>query len=175
MFEVAGGIVQRRELVALVQNRRRNGSLDWSTPGGVVDAGETVLEALTREVAEETALTVASWSQMVYVVEVEFAQRDIGLRAEVYVAGEVSGDIHIDDPDEIVVDGRFVTRTEADELLSSSPVWVAEPLRHALGAGQSTAGIVAALSPPAMWRYRVIGPLGAHSVEVIERPVTDGT
>ena len=54
---VGGAIVEGPDGLLLVRNRRRNGALDWSPPGGVIDAGESVLEGLTREVEEETGLT----------------------------------------------------------------------------------------------------------------------
>ena len=105
-YTVASGIIIDDGQVVFVQNRRRNGSLDWSTPGGVVDPGEHVLEALGREVVEETALTVAGWSPLLYTVDVDFIGRDLTLHAQVFVAQGYDGLLHIDDPDEVVVDGR---------------------------------------------------------------------
>ena len=56
---VAGGLVERDDgRLLLVQNRRRDGSLDWTPPGGVIDHGETIHEGLAREVREETGLDV---------------------------------------------------------------------------------------------------------------------
>ena len=43
----------------LVAQRARGPALGiWTLPGGVVEAGETLTEALKREVAEETGMTV---------------------------------------------------------------------------------------------------------------------
>jgi len=156
-FTVASGIVIDDDRLLLVQNQRRNGSLDWTTPGGVVDPGEQVLEALTREVSEETALTVSGWSSMFYAVEAEFARRHITLRAEVYRADVFSGSLMIDDPDNIVVDGSWVDVSEALILLDTSPRWVAEPLRHMIGSlfADEDPSRCAPPTTPATWRYRV--------------------
>lgn len=131
-YTVASGIIVDGDRTVFVQNRRRNGSLDWSTPGGVVDPGEEVLQALRREVIEETALTVDTWSPMLYSVDADFVGRDLTLRAEVFVAESFDGTLHIDDPDHVVVDGRWVDHSEALTLLATAPAWVAEPLAHAL-------------------------------------------
>lgn len=43
----------------LVARRARGPALGvWTMPGGVVEAGETLLEALVREIQEETAITI---------------------------------------------------------------------------------------------------------------------
>ena len=156
-FTVASGIVIEDHRLLLVQNQRKNGSLDWSPPGGVVDPGEQVLAALTREVDEETSLKVSGWSSRFYAVEAEFARREITLRAEVYRAEMFSGSLEIDDPDEVVVDGGWVDLTQATELLDESPRWVGEPLRHAIGALFANGDPSESAPPaePATWRYRI--------------------
>ena len=68
---VGGALILSDEGVLLVQNRRRNGSHDWTPPGGVIDEGETLLEGLTREVQEETGLRVTEWAGPVYEVRCE--------------------------------------------------------------------------------------------------------
>jgi ADP-ribose pyrophosphatase YjhB (NUDIX family) len=48
-----------REGRVLVACRARGPALGvWTMPGGVVEAGETLTEALKREIVEETALTI---------------------------------------------------------------------------------------------------------------------
>lgn len=165
-YRVASGIIVNKQELLLVQNRRRNGSLDWSTPGGVVDPGEEVLEALQREVVEETSLVVDGWSAMRYVVDVDFVGRDMTLHAQVFEAVGHHGDLHVDDPDHVVVDGRWVDSGQADELLGTAPQWVAEPMRHwmtnVFAAQDETAD-----APCAQWRYRVTGSGGEFVVELI--------
>ena len=111
----------------LVENLRRGGRLDWSPPGGVVDAGESVLGALSREVVEETGLVVDSWSPLAYAIEVEFEARWV-LRVEAYVANSWSGDVVIDDPDGIVQRAEFAATSGLARRLATSPPWVHEPI-----------------------------------------------
>jgi 8-oxo-dGTP diphosphatase len=125
-WRVAGAILQDDRGLLLVANRRRNGSIDWTPPGGVIDDGETVLGALSREVTEETGLVVSGWSAPVYEVEVDFRELDMHLRVTVHQAIGWAGDLSIDDPDGIVVDARFIPLGEVD--LTKSPLWVAEPV-----------------------------------------------
>jgi len=151
-YRVASGIIIEQQELLLVQNQRRNGSLDWSTPGGVVDPGEEVLDALQREVVEETSVIVDSWSPVAYSVDVDFVGRSMTLHAQVFRATGYSGALHVDDPDSVVVDGRWVSPAEAQGLLVTSPQWVAEPLSHWLNTEWE-----AGTWRPLGWHYRVTG------------------
>ena len=53
-----GGVVVREGRVLLVQRAREPLKGLWSLPGGLVEVGETLEEALARELREETALSV---------------------------------------------------------------------------------------------------------------------
>jgi 8-oxo-dGTP diphosphatase len=122
-------LIERDGALLLVQNRRRNGSLDWSPPGGVVEVaeGESVLEGLTREVEEETGIVVREWSGPVYQVEAVADGLGWSLHAEVHWAVSFDGRVAVDDPDGIV-DAAFVpTQSCVDHLAGCHP-WVREPL-----------------------------------------------
>lgn len=145
---VAGAVIEGPEGLLLVQNRRRDGRVDWSPPGGVVDPGESVLEGLTREVTEETGLVVTGWLGPIY--EIEAFAPDMGwhLRVEVHQALEVLGDLLVDDPDGIVVDACYVATDACVGHLRDAAPWVREPL-HAW-VGERWSGVRS-------FRYRVEG------------------
>lgn len=127
---VASGIVEGPGSLLLVQNRRRDGRMDWSPPGGVIEVheGESVRDGLTREVAEETGITVTDWAGPVWSVEAEAAAAGWRLRVEVFRALAYAGDITIDDPDGIVVDARFVPVDDCRVQLASTWLPTHEPL-----------------------------------------------
>ena len=48
----ACGLVRKDELVLIIKNRRRG----WEMPGGTIEQGETITEALKREIQEESGI-----------------------------------------------------------------------------------------------------------------------
>lgn len=114
---VASAIVESPDGILLVQNRRRDGHLDWSPPGGVIEPGEGVVEGLTREVSEETGLNVTGWAGPVWEVEAEALDMGWRLRVEVHRALSYEGELAVDDPDGIVVDACFVPVADCEDML----------------------------------------------------------
>ena len=114
---VASAVVEGPEGVLLVQNRRRDGHLDWSPPGGVIEPGEAVRDGLRREVLEETGLTVTEWEGPVWEVEAEALDMGWRLRVQVFRATSYEGHLTVDDPDGIVVDARFVPVDDCHDVL----------------------------------------------------------
>lgn len=57
-FLAVSAAIIRHGKVLVVRRARKPALSLYSLPGGVVEAGETLAEAVTREVREETALTI---------------------------------------------------------------------------------------------------------------------
>ena len=53
-----GALVMKDDMVLLVKRQTEPGKGLWSIPGGLVELGETVIEAAKREVKEETSLDI---------------------------------------------------------------------------------------------------------------------
>jgi 8-oxo-dGTP diphosphatase len=125
---VGGALIRHGDGLVLVGNRRRDRSLEWTPPGGVIDHGETLLEGLAREVLEETGLTVTGWASRCYTVTVDAPDMGWQLRVEAWEATGVEGDVVLADPDGIVEEVRHVGALEAPGLLQASPPWVHTPV-----------------------------------------------
>ena len=142
---VASGIVEGPDGLLLVQNRRRDGALDWSPPGGVVEVGdgESVVNGLTREVEEETGIRVTAWEGPVWEVEAEAPEMGWQLRVEVHRALDFEGELRVEDPDGIVVDACFVPINDCRAQLLTTWLPTHEPLlawlaeRWAVSAGRA--------------------------------------
>lgn len=147
-WTVAGGLIEQDGRLLLVRNLRRDGSTDWSTPGGVVDPGEELIEALQREVEEETGLSVTGWEGPLWHVEAEAPDMGWTLRVEVHRATGFAGDIALEDPDGIVVDAAWLDLDGCHEHLATAWIPAREPMLAWLGERWQE---------PRRFRYRVQG------------------
>lgn len=127
---VGGAVIEGPGGLLLVQNRRRDGRHDWSPPGGVIDPGETLVEGLTREVHEETGLSVTEWAGPLYEIEAEAPGLGWRLRVEAWRAVSWHGEVVVADPDGIVIDARWVGVTECTQRLEGCSPWVADPVHE---------------------------------------------
>jgi ADP-ribose pyrophosphatase YjhB (NUDIX family) len=122
----------------------------WALPGGRVEPGESLIEALTREVAEETGFTLdAARSTLLYVCEVFDPHDAMHAVTFVFRATVMSDRAPIADPDGFVHEARFVPLDEAAALLSAHPY-----LPMCEGPAACLRG-----DRPTFWSYRV-SPLG---------------
>ena len=134
-WSVVGGIIRKDLDILLVANRRRGnshlgkrGGIEWTPPGGVIDRGESPIDALGREVLEETGLKVSTWSELIYGVTVNFLEQNMALEVEVFEAIDWTGSLLINDPDGIVEVAEFFSPKISETILRDSPVWVRDPV-----------------------------------------------
>jgi ADP-ribose pyrophosphatase YjhB (NUDIX family) len=121
-LDVANAIVRRGSQVLLVFQGRVREERFWALPGGIVEDDELIPSGLVREVLEETGISIEALGWLAYVAQVDHYRparlrgRDVpGYLATIW-SFEVrswSGEIHVDDPDGVVVDAAFVDREEA--------------------------------------------------------------
>jgi 8-oxo-dGTP diphosphatase len=147
-WQVAGGVIVCDGCLLLVRNQRRGGQEDWSPPGGVVDPAETPIEALTREVEEETGLRVGCWQGPLYRVEVQAPDAGFLLRVEAHLGLDVTGEMVVDDPDGIVVEADYVALSAVRARLAQAHPWVVEPL---------LAHVELGVTDGRLFRYRMTG------------------
>ncbi len=121
-------LVLRDEQVLLVGHRStKTDKVWWMTPGGLVDTGESAVDAAAREVMEETGLEVEI-GRLVYWAEWIWQRSHC---VELVFLGEVTGgqlaagnDPELPEDQQIIFDARFFDLDELDECPVYPPVLV---------------------------------------------------
>jgi 8-oxo-dGTP diphosphatase len=126
---VSAAIVREGRLL-VVRRARLPANQVFTFPGGVVEAGETLLEALQREIAEETSLAIAP---LALAGHREFIARDEAGRVArhfvilAFAARFLAGEPVLNDE---IAEARWVTPAELDALQTTDGL--AEIARAAL-------------------------------------------
>lgn len=119
-FLVCAGIVEDEDRIALVLNRWGIGDV-WNLPGGELEVGEAMTDAVVREVMEETGLLVAP-VELAYVVDAHNMEYDYHFLVHVFSCRVVNGTLRapVENPEEDVIDARWVNRDEVARYVTWS-------------------------------------------------------
>ena len=114
-ISVKAAVENTESRVLLLQER--DGT--WELPGGGLEHGENVKEALTREITEETGLTVdwiSDHPETFWTINKEVGSSTLKWFAFVVYEAKVSGNFHPDLTSDESQDAQYFTRSEAQAL-----------------------------------------------------------
>ncbi|WP_062106393.1 NUDIX hydrolase [Bacillus niameyensis] len=114
---VSAFIQDEKGNILLVKNVKED-SFYWGLPGGAVEKGETLEEAVIREVKEETGFHIAV-SGLHSIREMFFEKKGHHALIITFFAEIIGGHINISDPDNEIGEVRWVDYQTAKELMPS--------------------------------------------------------
>jgi len=92
MVVVAVGVIKSADKVYLTyRHANQHQGEKWEFPGGKVESGETIEQALKRELYEEVGIEVLSCSKL---TTVEFNYSDKAVRLETYIIDSYNNEPH---------------------------------------------------------------------------------
>ncbi|MEV0537266.1 NUDIX hydrolase [Kitasatospora sp. NPDC050463] len=116
--QVVAALLRRGDKIVLVQEQR-HGQEMWSIPGGGVERGELLGEALIREVLEETGLRLTTVGPLAYLVNTTTARYPSTV-VLTFDCTDWDGEIAVHDPDGKVTGAVLLPLDEAKKVLASS-------------------------------------------------------
>lgn len=142
--QLAMGIIRQGNEILLVQESLGiNGEILWSLPGGGVEDGELLNEALQRELREETGLLVGNPVRTAFLMHIDSEQHPSAL-AVAFEIDEWTGDVAPRDDD--IKQAAFFTLPDALKLLGE--------LDSATQRDPIVGYLTGAIAPGTTWLYR---------------------
>lgn len=144
---LALAIIRRENSVVMVQQQDDDLPPYWVLPSGLVEAGELVTDALTREAQEEAGVQVETISRLVCVSQIDRPQHGTQTIAFVFEVESWHGSLESNNPDGEVLRVELVPLAEAIARLATNGGWtgIQQPLLAYLR-GNARSGTV--------WLYR---------------------
>lgn len=146
--QLALAILHSQAGIVLVQQHDPDGAPPyWVIPGGLVEAGELIIDALRREVREEAGVQIEGQPRLVCVSQIDRPYHHAQTIAFVFEIEVWRGPLAVADPDNEVIQAALVPQAEAIERLQRNGGWrgIQEPL---------LAYLQADVSAGSMWFYR---------------------
>jgi A/G-specific adenine glycosylase len=108
LYHIAIGVVRKNDCV-LITRRKPDGLLGglWEFPGGKINSEESSVEALKRELTEETSLTV---NNLTFLTRIKHAYTHFKIEADVLLCDYAHGKVRLNGP----VDYRWIVLSEID-------------------------------------------------------------
>jgi 8-oxo-dGTP diphosphatase len=120
--DVASALIfdETLENVLMVRNKRGDSS-DWSLPGGAVEPGETLEQAVIRETKEEAGVDIEIEGlhsvREVFFTEVRHHALIFAFKSKI-----IKGELESFDPDNEILEVKWVDVSTANEILAELPV-----------------------------------------------------
>lgn len=121
---VVFAILLQGDTILLVKNRDDKEIERWTLPGGKVEEGETLFDALHREVFEETAIQVTQ-PKVAYVHEAFFSNVKAHVRATIFQAQIKEGhslELPIQDPAKRIIVKQWVPTADLSKYIKNKGI-----------------------------------------------------